>query len=158
MVTFRLLSITTGVFFNHFYNGNKPMSVSTLTKSLCAFRIMHGVGVAFLLALPLTSNAVYNANMAGVVTVVAAYADADYLYSTLINNQPTSHPVCNPTYFVIPQDIPENRRNQMYAQLLISKTTGEPVNIGFDIQLNVRTATFAFTEWDERLGAGTSTY
>jgi hypothetical protein len=78
-----------------------------------------------------SAHAAYNANTGGVVTFVATYTDGDYIYFQL-NNQPTSHPQCNPGYFVITEDVPVNRRNQAFAQLLAAKQTGEPVNIGYD--------------------------
>lgn len=43
------------------------------------------------------AQAVYNANISGVLQHVAIYADGDYIYFTTFN-QPTSHPVCNPAY------------------------------------------------------------
>lgn len=77
------------------------------------------------------ASAVYNANTSGVVTWVATYIDGDYIYFQL-NNQPSSHPGCNPGYFVITEDVSQNRRNQAFAQLLAAKQSGEPINIGFD--------------------------
>jgi len=77
------------------------------------------------------AQAAYNANMQGVIAWVASYMDGDSIYFRL-NNQPTSHPGCNPTYFVIPGDVLPNRRNQAFAQLLAAKQTGEPINIGYD--------------------------
>ena len=88
--------------------------------------------VLFLVTIsPAPARAEYNANMTGVVRYVAVYADGDYLYFRL-ENQPTSHPVCNPAYFVVSQDIPQNRRNQMLAALLAARYSGEPINIGYD--------------------------
>lgn len=83
------------------------------------------------LAFAAPSHAVYNANMSGSVAMVATYTDGDYIYFRLAN-QPTSHTSCEPTYFVIPETVDQSRRNQAFAQLLASKLSGEPVNIGFD--------------------------
>jgi len=77
-----------------------------------------------------SAHANYDANMSGIVDVVATYTDADYIYIRL-TNQPTSHNGCNPAFFVILEDIAQNRRNQMFAQLLAAKASGSPVNIGY---------------------------
>jgi hypothetical protein len=97
---------------------------------------MLGAGKAVLAATVLLllvhpANATYNANMSGRVTWVSTYMDGDYIYFHL-DNQPTSHPQCNPSIFVITADVPQNRRNQAFAQLLAAKQTGEPIAIGFD--------------------------
>jgi hypothetical protein len=84
-----------------------------------------------LLAFAIPTYAAYNANTSGVVAWVASYTDGDYIYFGL-QNQPTSHPQCSPYYFVITADVPENRRNQAFAQLLTSKQTGTAINIGYD--------------------------
>lgn len=77
-------------------------------------------------------GAVYNANITGRVTTVITYADADYIYF-ILDNQPTSLP-CAAGYFVIPSSVPQNRRNQAFAQLLAAKETGALLNIGYDAQ------------------------
>jgi len=79
----------------------------------------------------MTSSADYNANMAGVVTMVATYADTDSIYIRL-NNQLSSHPACNASYFVITTDVPIERRKAMLANLLTARATGEAMNIGYD--------------------------
>lgn len=89
------------------------------------------VAAAAGLLLTHSAGATYNANMSGVVTFLATYTDGDYIYFRLAN-QPASHPQCNPSYFVIPETVPENRRNRAFALLLTAKQTGEPLNIGFD--------------------------
>jgi hypothetical protein len=81
--------------------------------------------------LPVTARAAYNANMSGVPTTVATYADGDYIYLAL-NNQPASHPGCNPGFFVITAAVPLANRQMMLAQLLAAKFAKEPVNIGYD--------------------------
>lgn len=87
--------------------------------------------ICLTIAFAAPSHAVYNANMSGAVTWVSTYMDDDYIFFQL-SNQPTSHPGCNPTYFVISESVPENRRNQAFAQLLAARQTGEPINIGYD--------------------------
>jgi hypothetical protein len=84
-----------------------------------------------MLAASLNSNATYNANMSGVVAWVATYADGDSIYFALMN-QPGSHPGCSPYYFVITAAVPADRRKAMLANLLIARTTGEAINIGYD--------------------------
>lgn len=85
-----------------------------------------------IIAAVFSSSAVasYDANMSGQVEMVAVYTDADYLYFRLAN-QPTAHNGCNPSYFVVMEDVPQNRRNQMYAQLLAAKESGEQMNVGY---------------------------
>ena len=78
-------------------------------------------------------HAAYNANITGVVTWVSSYTDADYIYFHL-ENQPTAHSQCNPAYFVIDANVPENRRNQAFAQLLAARYSGEPIAVGYDAQ------------------------
>jgi len=88
------------------------------------------IGFACLLAAT-ASHAVYNANMAGELLGVQVYADGDYIYLRL-KNQPTAHPGCNPTYFVIPETVPPERRRMMLVRLLVAHAMKEVVNIGFD--------------------------
>ncbi len=93
---------------------------------------MRNLALGFLLlVVSSTSNAVYNANTGGVVAWVATYADIDSIYFAL-NNQPSSHPSCSPNYFVIPATVPADRRKAMLTSLLIARTTGEAINIGYD--------------------------
>src|SRR5215471_13902423 len=73
------------------------------------------LSAVFALGIQMPAGAVYNANMSGVVTFVATYMEGDAIYIRL-NNQPSSHPGCDPTYFVIPADIAQNRRNQALAR------------------------------------------
>jgi hypothetical protein len=84
------------------------------------------------LAASMPAGAVYNANVTGKVMMVITYADADYIYFSL-DNQPTGLP-CAAGYFAIPSSVPQNRRNQAFAQLLAAKETGTPLNIGYDSQ------------------------
>jgi hypothetical protein len=102
-------------------------------------RVHHGltrtallaVVAAFCAVVPPPASAVYNANLSGVLAFVSIYADGDYIYLAL-NNQPTSHPGCNPAYFVIDGAVPLERRQMMLARLLTSYATKEVVNIGYD--------------------------
>jgi hypothetical protein len=75
--------------------------------------------------------ATYNANTTGVVIQVLFYAETDNILLRL-GNQPTSHPSCNPAYFVLSYEIPEARRKAMVAMLLAARISGEPINIGYD--------------------------
>ena len=88
------------------------------------------MGASALLA-SFSANAVYNANMTGVVIAVITYTDGDYIYFQL-NNQPSTHPSCNPGYFVITADVPADRRKALLAQLMLAKTTGATTQIGYD--------------------------
>jgi hypothetical protein len=83
-----------------------------------------------MLVLSPLAGAVYNANTDGLVESLSVYADGDYIYFRLAN-QP-SHSTCNPTYFVISQDVPQNRRNQMLAVIVAAKTAGLPLAVGYD--------------------------
>src|SRR5688572_14925546 len=83
------------------------------------------------LLLPVAARAAYNANMSGIPTTVATYADGDYIYIAL-SNQPATHPRCNPSFFVITAAVPLANRQMMLAQLLAAKFAKEPVNIGYD--------------------------
>jgi len=83
------------------------------------------------LLLSFTSQAAYNANMRGEIEGVYVYTDADHIY-ILLKNQPTSHPVCKPNYFVIPASVPYERRQMLLSRLLTAFATKEVVNIGYD--------------------------
>jgi hypothetical protein len=87
------------------------------------------VGFALFVANP--ANAVYNSNISGTVGTLFVYAESDDIYLRLVN-QPISHPGCNPAYFVITQDVPQNRRNQMLAVILAAKAAERPLEIGYD--------------------------
>jgi hypothetical protein len=76
--------------------------------------------------------ATYNANYAGEIEGVYTYADTDSIYIRL-KNQPTSHPGCNPTYFVIDAaGVPLERRKLMFSRLMVAYASSEAVNIGYD--------------------------
>lgn len=92
--------------------------------------------IVMLIAVILASTqtwAGYNANMKGVIQNLNVYAAGDYIYIKL-KNQPASHPGCNPSYFVITGDLPENRRNMLFSRLLAAYMSKESVNIGYDSQ------------------------
>jgi hypothetical protein len=104
-----------------------------LIRSLKFSKTLCSVALASLLAVSPMAHAVYNANMDGALEMMSVYADGDYIYFRLVN-QPSSHPTCNPAYFVILQDVPENRRNQMLAVLLAAKASGQSLGVGYDSQ------------------------
>ena len=76
-------------------------------------------------------NAQYNANIQGVVTSVLVYTDNNLILVRL-KNQPTTHPLCNPVYFAVGSDVDPKRIDRLLSRLLLAKTTGETVNIGYD--------------------------
>jgi hypothetical protein len=84
---------------------------------------------AVVFAIPAVAG--YNENMQGVVADVVLYAYDDKIYFRL-ENQPTTHPACNPAYFAIDTATPADRRKMMLARLLLAKATKEPMNVGFD--------------------------
>lgn len=77
------------------------------------------------------ASAVYNANMSGVVTAVWTYTEHDTIYFQL-STQPATHPSCEPWAFVIPSEVPADRRKALLARLMMAKATGETINIGYD--------------------------
>lgn len=79
----------------------------------------------------LNTQADYNANMSGELAHVAVYTDGDYIYLTL-KNQPKSHLGCDPSYFVIPESVPADRRKMLLSRLLSAYAMKETVNIGYD--------------------------
>lgn len=87
--------------------------------------IMLGLLISF------TSQAAYNANMRGEIQGVYVYTDADHIY-VILKNQPSSHPACNPNYFVIPASVPYERRQMLLSRLLTAYASKEVVNIGYD--------------------------
>lgn len=84
-----------------------------------------------LLAAASFSEAAYNANMSGELEGLFVYAESDFIYFRL-KNQPTSHPTCNPAYFVIPDTVPSDRRKMMLSRLSLAYATKEIVNVGYD--------------------------
>lgn len=76
------------------------------------------------------AHAAYNSNVQVTITNVMIYTGGDYIYFT--TDTKPQHPTCNNSYFVIPETVPENRRNQLLSRLMLAYTTKEQVNIGFD--------------------------
>ncbi len=91
--------------------------VSTLVLSVFLFAVEASAG--------------YNANMTGTIKGIYTYAQSDAIYMKL-QNQPTSHPGCNPAYFVIDKSVPESRRQMMFSRFLAAFVAKETVNIGYD--------------------------
>ena len=81
------------------------------------------------------AHAVYDDNMSGVVTFVLTYADDGRIFLQL-DNQPATHPTCNPDFFSIDAAVPDAIRSQLLSRLLVAYANGESVNIGFDSQGN----------------------
>ncbi len=100
-----------------------------LRKRLAALAAAFGV----LLGAPAFAG--YDANMTGVVSDVLVYSDSNVILFRLVN-QPASHPSCIATLFALDSTIPAATLDRLYARLLAAKTTGEPVNIGYDSQGN----------------------
>lgn len=94
---------------------------------------MEKLFVAAMLLISSYSWAGYNANMEGVIEDLAVYTAGDYIYVRL-ENQPASHPGCNPAWFVITEDVPESRRQMLMSRLLMAYASKEKVNIGYDGQ------------------------
>lgn len=88
------------------------------------------LGLALVLAEPF-AHAAYNANMSGTVTSVVTYTEADYILFRL-DNQPSSHPTCNPNYCIIAAVVSADRRKAILSRLLLAKASGEVINIGHD--------------------------
>jgi hypothetical protein len=79
----------------------------------------------------LDATAAYNANIQSELKHVGVYTDGDYIYITL-KNQPSTHPTCKPNYFVVADDVPEQRRQIILSRLLAAYAMKETVNIGYD--------------------------
>jgi hypothetical protein len=77
------------------------------------------------------ADAAYNANMVGVVAAYWSYTEHDAIYFVL-RNQPSTHPACNPAYFVVPGTVPPDRRKMIFARLALAYAIGETVNVGYD--------------------------
>lgn len=82
------------------------------------------------LASPVVVHAYYNANIQGVITSVRVYDSGSVLLT--LNDQPTSHPVCNPSYFAIDSALAPDIRAALLSRALIAKSSGETVEIGYD--------------------------
>jgi hypothetical protein len=75
-------------------------------------------------------HAYYNANIQGVITSVRVYDDGMVLVT--LDNQPTSHPVCNPSYFATDATLDPDIRAMLLSRALVAKSSGETVQIGYD--------------------------
>ena len=87
--------------------------------------------LATMILFSVEASATYNANMQGELAHVGTYADTDSIYITL-KNQPSSHPACNPSYFVIDASVPLDRRKTMLSRLYLALASNETVNVGYD--------------------------
>lgn len=76
-------------------------------------------------------DAVYNANISGQLAGFWSYTEHDAIYFYL-KNQPTTHPTCNPSFFVVDATIPADRRKLIFARLALAYATQENLNIGYD--------------------------
>jgi len=86
--------------------------------------------IALALTLSSSSFAGYNANLSGKIVNVLTYPNGLVLIH--LDNQPTTHPVCTPTYFAIGTDVPSQGANRMLSRLLTAYTTKEVIKIGYD--------------------------
>ena len=86
---------------------------------------------ALLALLSGTSFAAYNSNIRGELDGVYVYTNSDAIYLHF-KDQPTSHPACKPNYFVIPGDIPLERRQMLLSRLMMAFASKEWINIGYD--------------------------
>lgn len=77
----------------------------------------------------------YDSNIKGTLEGVYVYTDHDAIYFRF-KNQPTSHPSCKATYFVISGSVPQERREQLLSRLMLALASKELVNIGYDSQGN----------------------
>jgi hypothetical protein len=100
-------------------------------KTMTMQKLTSAVLGAFALVASPNAIAVYNANMTGVVTSVWSYTEFDLIYFQL-STQPSTHPSCDAWAFVIPSDVPADRRKALFARLMMAKATGETINIGYD--------------------------
>jgi len=110
------LNIETGI--------NKDVLMKNFTATIY-------LSIVALCLLTLEAKAHYNANISGVLAGVYVYTNGDYIYLKL-KNQPTEHPSCKPTYFVIDGSVPYERRQMLLSRLLTAYATKEKVNLGYD--------------------------
>jgi hypothetical protein len=74
---------------------------------------------------------IYNANLTGTVSMVLTYDGVSPILVRL-NNQPSSHPTCDPSFFAIAADNDTKSTDRMYARLLVALATAQPTNLGYD--------------------------
>lgn len=96
---------------------------------------MKRLWLVLLMGLSGAVSAAYDANMKGVITDLMVYTYEDTIIIKL-NNQPTSHPACNPSHFAIDATVPLDRRQAILSRLLTAYASKENVNIGYDSQGN----------------------
>lgn len=96
-------------------------SINQSIKLIAAF--------VFVMVASTEAFATYDANMAGKITQILTYPDGQ-IYIRL-ENQPTSHNGCNPTYFSISTDYSQLGVSRMLARAMTAYTTGETINIGY---------------------------
>lgn len=80
----------------------------------------------------LAAHASYDANIQGKVIAVLTYSSGRVMIK--LDNQPSSHPTCNPSYFSLPTDSSEATINRMMSRALSAHHSGETLNIGYDSQ------------------------
>lgn len=96
-----------------------------------ANRNLAGVVTAMIAAAaPIAAHATYNANINDVISNVRVYDDG--LVLLRVQNQPTTHPACNPNYFAIDNTLDPDIRAMLLSRALIAKSSGEITNIGYD--------------------------
>lgn len=76
------------------------------------------------------SQAIYNANIQGVITSIRVYDDGRTLLR--LHNQPTYHVACNANYFGIDASLSADVRAALLSRAMTAKNTNETVNIGYD--------------------------
>lgn len=88
-----------------------------------------------LLILSAPARASYDTDIVGVITEVVTYNSNGYFFVRL-NNQPSSHPACDSSYFAVDAAGNEEARKQLYVRALLAHATQTPVTIGYDGQSN----------------------
>ena len=82
------------------------------------------------LVVPIAANAVYNDNITGIISHVRVYDTG--LVLVRLQNQPTSHPACQPGYFAMDTALDPDIRAMMLSRALVARASGQPINIGYD--------------------------
>ena len=72
-----------------------------------------------------------NAYFSGKIAAILTYTYQDAILVRMVN-QPTSHPACVATHFVIASSTTEARRTRVLSRLMTAYATGETVIIGYD--------------------------
>jgi len=81
-------------------------------------------------ASPVSAQNNYTANVSVNITSVIIYTDQSTI---LFTATPMPNPSgCNPSYFIVPDTISAENRQMILSRLLVSYSTKESVNIGFD--------------------------